>query len=824
MSFSERLDRYGSRLWRERRALLGETGERADGLLRDCGGEELIFLRHVLATLPLSDLEDCDLSLLRDCVREALAVREEFPWCGALPGPLFLLYVLYPRINNEELAPCRALFREALADRVRGLSLSQAILEVNRWCAENVTYRSTDDRTASALDVFRCGWGRCGEESVFAVNALRSVGIAARQIYAPWWSHCDDNHAWVEAWDGEKWRYLGACEPEPELDRGWFPWAASRAVMIHARCFLPGSREEWDFLFPEVDPQDLRAEDGVVYETVTPRYGETRLVTVTVEDGGVPVPGARVAFSVLNMAGYAETAAKETGEDGKACLRLGLGSVLVSASREDGYGEMLADLRETGQIRVSLHKAPAFGETWEDFRFAAPAGMNGYPEPLPPEKKKLREAFLDSAAALREQRKLKMEMGRLSPEESRVFGTLSEKDRAQPPRKETLTDSLPAFIWEKEFPSHVFEKAFLSPRIGTEPLFPWRRELAASFSEEERQAFRRDPSGILVWMEKNLREAPSYPVLCASPAGSFRLKATNALSFAVLFCALCRSVGVPARLSPLDGRPEYWRDGAFCRVGEEETACLALRAPEDTEALPRGNYGLSRFTGQGWQVLETAGIPAGGCRELSLTPGVYRLITTARLPGGDQLCRQAVFNLEPGERREVLLSFRKGRAEELLDYRALPPFSLESSRQGGTDSAALLAGSPVSLLIWPEPSREPTEHILNELREAAAELRTLGCAVHLILQSPEQEKDPALERLLAVLPEARLWVGDFRNDVPLLARRMFLDPDKLPLVLLADCKGNGLYASGGYNVGTARLLPELLKAWWKNNRQTGESA
>ena len=58
----------------------------------------------------------------------------------------------------------------------------------NRWCAEEATYRSTDGRTSSPLEVYQRGYGRCGEESTLLVTALRSVGIAARQVYVPWWS------------------------------------------------------------------------------------------------------------------------------------------------------------------------------------------------------------------------------------------------------------------------------------------------------------------------------------------------------------------------------------------------------------------------------------------------------------------------------------------------------------------------------------------------------------------------------------------------------------------------------------------------------------
>ena len=87
----------------------------------------------------------------------------------------------------------------------------------------------------SALAVLRAGFGRCGEESMFAVNVLRACGFAARQVYVPRWAHCDDNHAWVEVRCGGAWHFLGACEPEAVLDRGWFNSAAGRAAASASR-------------------------------------------------------------------------------------------------------------------------------------------------------------------------------------------------------------------------------------------------------------------------------------------------------------------------------------------------------------------------------------------------------------------------------------------------------------------------------------------------------------------------------------------------------------------------------------------------------------
>lgn len=813
MSLSERLKRYTHRFWQERRAFVGE---KADGVLASCLPEEREYLEFVLATLPLSDLGDYEPELFLSFVRSAMRAREEFPWCAALSEELFLLGVLYPRTNTEELAACRDLFHDALIDRVKGLSLKEAILEVNRWCAEEVTYRSTDDRTASPLAVYRCGYGRCGEESTFSVNAFRSVGICARQVYAPFWSHCDDNHAWVEVFDGKAWRYLGACEPEPELDRGWFTSAASRAMLIHARAFLPGEPADFSFLFPETDPADLWAEHGVVYEAVTARYGETRPFTVFLKDDrGTPLSEGVVTFSILNMARFFPIARKQAGENGAAQLPLGLGSIAVSAVWGELSAEALVDTSETEAVDLVLQRRVVSGgeAVLQEASFLAPAGAQGYPAPLTEDGRKKRREWLDSAALLREKKQLRLSQRPVesrTQEEQRILSLLTEKDRAGGIRREILQDSFSALSWEASYPREVFEQGLLSLRIGLEPLRPWREKLAAAFSPEEQGEFRKFPEKVWEWIGRQIREAICYPALPATPWGTFQLRAANPTGRAVLFCALCRSLGIPARLSPVDGTPEYYREGWRKVSGEELCGTLSLTAPEEQEALCGQNYSLSRLERGGEVFLTTADLSPKESAEISLRPGSYRLLTVSRMPNGNQLSRQLMFSLAAGEARRFSLSFREGQISDMLESQGLPPFSLKSGEGQTVNSGELLQESPASIFFWLEAGREPTEHILNELRESAQVFEAADCALHFLLESPEQEGDPTLQKTLPLLPKARLWQGDFQDTVSLLARQMFVDPEKLPLVILADRKGNGLYACSGYNVGTGKLLLRLL--------------
>jgi len=194
--------------------------------------EAIMFLA---AYMPLSDFADNCSSLICSDADEALKTRTETPWGKDIPEEIFLHFVLPPRVNNENLDSFRLVYHSELANLVKDKSLADAALAVNHWCREKVTYQPSDIRTSSPLATILSARGRCGEESTFTVSALRAAGIPARQVYTPRWAHTDDNHAWVEVWIDGKWHYMGACEPEPVLDRGWFTEPARRAMLIHTK-------------------------------------------------------------------------------------------------------------------------------------------------------------------------------------------------------------------------------------------------------------------------------------------------------------------------------------------------------------------------------------------------------------------------------------------------------------------------------------------------------------------------------------------------------------------------------------------------------------
>ena len=93
------------------------------------------------------------------------------PWGKEIPDEVFRHFVLPIRVNNENLDDSRRVFYDELKDRVKGLPMKDAILEVNHWCHEKVVYRPSDARTSSPLASVKTAYGRCGEESTFTVAA-----------------------------------------------------------------------------------------------------------------------------------------------------------------------------------------------------------------------------------------------------------------------------------------------------------------------------------------------------------------------------------------------------------------------------------------------------------------------------------------------------------------------------------------------------------------------------------------------------------------------------------------------------------------------------
>jgi len=339
-----------TKTYQDRCALFGKQKERICSSIEELKGEEKLFAMAIYAMLPLSDIADYDFELLKSYAVHGAFLYQNAAFCKGLTDEQFLNYVLCPRINTEDLTDCRPFFYEKVKDLVVEGDLPATIYALNSWCYEQATYHSTSERTASPMTVYKGGYGRCGEESTFLVTVLRSVGIACRQVYVPRWSHSDSNHAWVEILMDGKWVYIGACEPKPILNCGWFPYAASRAMLVHARCFGP---------FADASDDLFGREDAVTYVNASVNYTVQKNLSIKVlQADGKPAAGATVQLEIVNSAEWFPVATVFTDAAGEANCKLGLGSVRVYAfmAAESGADSVDAVANICGKVTFGSEK------------------------------------------------------------------------------------------------------------------------------------------------------------------------------------------------------------------------------------------------------------------------------------------------------------------------------------------------------------------------------------------------------------------------------------------------------------------------------------
>ena len=696
MEFSEQLKIYAETHFENRKKYFAPIISEIEAGLSLCSEEEALLIKFFYGTMPLRDAGEYPFEIFLSYVRHALWLRKTIDWCKKLPEDLFVHDVLYYRINSEDISDCRSFFYEQLKDRIAGLDEYQAAVEINYWCVEHATYEMADDRTAGPMTMYRSGKGRCGEESTFTVTALRSVGLAARQVYTPRWAHCDDNHAWVEVWVNGEWHFLGACEPEEKLDRGWFTGPAGQALLIHSRTFgdyAAGKREE------------VIGRDGaVVCHNVTASYTKTRKLRIQVrKQDNTPAAHAQVSVEILNMAEYFPAAVLETDEQGETSIRLGLGDIRLQARSEGKFVERYCNLAEDGVgatdedcavtlvlkdseagMKDALSGVSACG--WHFAKLCAPKEVVVRESVLSEEEVSRGTRRLADAVKLREERfdQLTRHAIAVHPEEEermRVAGENAEEltaflEKDDNPDRKKLLDSLTKKD-NKDLRAEVLEdhlsakrgswsedihvQDLLCPRIWLEEIGAYRSYICSVLTAQEQEAFASNPELIWNYVNQNITDIPEeeYNTLCASPIGCLKLKMGSAVSRTILFIAICRSLNIPARLDKSLMLPEYWADGAFhvpVSRAQASKGTLLLRNILGKEWIYAQHWTLGRLEKDHFVTMNHAGLVfEKETLELLLPVGIYRLIAVKRLLNGDQEAAELLFAIEKEKQTELYM-------------------------------------------------------------------------------------------------------------------------------------------------------------------------
>lgn len=808
--------------------------------IENCSDDVRVILEFFYSTMPASDIGDYDFDLYKSFADFGLFLADNSQWKEIVPEDIFFNFVLHYRINNEAVEDCRMFFYNELKNRIRGKSMEEAALEVNIWCAEHVTYQSTDDRTASPLTVLKSSYGRCGEESTLLVTALRSVGIPARQVYTPRWAHCDDNHAWVEVWCDGEWHYLGACEIEPVLNKGWFDNASGRAMLMNTRAYLPVEGEEI-----------ISSEGNVLILNEVSRYAPSRYFTVAVKDS-LPISDVTVHFEMLNGSEFFPIASITTDEFGNAGLTLGFGSIHIHAVKNGRFAEALINTADMDSVVLDFSQA-LFTEVEyrENFDFIAPKDSTKNSIQLTEAQVQERNLIADKSAMKRKEYAnsfyneekaerlaaqfssfsevkdilhaaegnfyeiynfLSMDFGVDKELQLQLLKCLMKKDYRDVKCNVLQEHFIYSLKYQKDYPLEIFLRYIMCPRVYYEELTTYREFILSLFDKNKADFFRKQPGRVWEYVSKfQPNHSRNNERLIGTPKGTILSGYAGIKEQRVLFTAICRTLGIPTRINTVTGTAQYYENDEFKDAEDGnneygEKAKLILTASSEKlvylhnwtmAVLKNGSYKTLDFSDFIWE---------DGRMELSLNSGSYRIITSNRAPDGNQYASKYCFTLKANKMKTLDISLRKIEISNLITDIAFTPFKLYNG-SASTTSEAVSSGR-TSVFIWLEEGHEPTEHILNEFIQAREEVNSADWNINFIIRDDKAFENDTFNEALKAIIGAKVYFSDFFATAEAMARRVYIEPGNFPLTVMAK-DNRSIYACGGYNVGIVNLLLKI---------------
>ena len=729
--------------------------------------EEREALMFLYAYSPLIDLSFSGGDFLLENVRWAFQAREAMPWGKDIPEDIFRHFVLPVRGGKENLDTARIVFYKELKERVATCeSMEKAALEVNHWCHEHVIYKPTNARTRSPLATMLTAYGRCGEESIFTLAALRAVGIPARQIYTPRWAHCDDNHAWIEVWVDGEWKYLGACEPEPRLNIAWFTLPVQRAMYVESEVFGKYNGQEEIVYVNE-------SGSGV---NVTSHYTRTAPTLVQViDENGQPVVNAKVEYKIFNYGEFYPVVTLYSDVKGETSLTLGQGDIFVWASKGKklGFGELSVERQDTLTVVLDKTVGDLFSGEWDlvpprqhDITALSTDEERAVNDRRFAREDSLRNVYVATFMSRTQGGDVAMELGvdtaRFAAYMVASRGNYSELLRFMrevSPERRTLAMNLLGVIAEKDLQdtpadvllSHVegdgrdvsnpyFTEYILNPRV--------QNELLTAYREPVREFLKRhditDVTSLIQETGKIKVVDSLYPAkVVTPPVGVIRAGVTDALSRNVFFVAACRTMGIPARLSPISGKPEYYQNGTWHTVNfmTEKVVPkgeLMLHYAQKTVSDPKYflNFtigkledGRVRTIDLGSNAAVDMGVGASYktifTKPVTLEEGDYLLSTGNRRSDGAVLADLVSFQVEAGKLTNIDMLIRP--CVEKMEILGVVPTALSIVPEGKTKPEAIrLPEKGYMAIALIEANKEPTNHLLRDMSGMKDDFENLG--------------------------------------------------------------------------------------------------
>ena len=835
-------------------------------LLSACAGEakhkafnEKDALEFLYEYMPLGDSVDYTEDYFRECVHYAFLAKQELPWGASIPEREFKHFVVPVRVNNENLDAFRSTYYEELKGRVKDLSLYDAVLEVNHWCHEHVNYKGSDSRTSSPMATVKTSWGRCGEESTLLVTALRTVGIPARQVYTPRWAHCDDNHAWVEAWVDGQWHFLGACEPEPVLDLGWFNEPASRTLLLHTRVF--GNYD---------GPEEVISRNSNYTEiNVVDNYGKAAKTTfIVLDEQGQPQANLPVEFKIYNYAEFCTVVRKTTDENGQTWLTSGLGCMMAYAAKDGKFGYQVFRSGVDENVTITLDHEEGSMKSFE-FDMVPPPPTSVLPEVTAEMRAEndrriavedaQRNAYIKACKDA--QRELIMNTGNkgLCSIYEKTWGnyqTIADfVAYAQDRNQEVKAVNLLQNISDKDLrdislevlkdhfdntpditssiismPVEYYAEYILSPRVSNEMIVAWRKTLSEFFPEVERRQYHDNPKLLVEWVKQNIvvDDALNPQRIPISPLGVLKARKADRHSRDIFFVSMARSLGVAAQINPINGNVQFfvkdWTTVDFEAAVPDNNAVGYLDIqyyPIPSVADPKyyTHFSIKKFDGNSFHLLaydaKDPGIDDGMTlstfdHPTPLDEGYYILTTGTRLEDGTALTHSEFFEIRAGETTKINLVLRQpGNDIQVIGSFYADSKFIDMENEEECNPKQFIRDNYFILGLL-DQGGEPTTHAMQDIAAFHKDFEASDTPMFFIF-SDREEYDKFMLRGFSELPDGIVYgldeEGTIRDEI---MDGLHLNTDSRPIFIIANANSEVVFVKQGYTIGLGEQMLKVL--------------
>ena len=851
-----------------REYILDASGVDLDAMNLDAMEKEA--LQFLYAYMPLGDVVNHTPEYYLEHYQMMMKAREEMPWGESVPERELRHFVLPVRVNNENLDSSRVVFFNELAPRIKDMSMMDAVLEVNHWCHEKAVYMPSDRRTSSPLATIKTAYGRCGEESTLLVAALRSVGVPARQVYTPRWAHTDSNHAWVEAWIDGDWYFLGACEPEPVLNLGWFNAPASRGMLMHTNVFGKYN-----------GPEEIVRETPLYTEiNVIEHYApESAAVQITVVDmDGNPVEDARVTFKIYNYSEFNSVAYKLTDAEGKTSLTAGLGDMMIHVSKDGRFGFKKVTYGKESDVVIALEYEKGSDIAHIEMEVVPPVENAQLPDVTDEQRVEntrrmeyedsLRNAyvatFFTAQTGLEYAKKFEKkywpdqdqriadllvasrgnhkeitdflheadQKGRLS-RAYQLLETLAQKDLRDTP-KSVLDDHL-YFSPEGECSLEYVA----CPRVDTELLRPYREYFQTNIPQSLADTVVNNTALFVRWCKENLtmHDDISLRYVQLDPKRVWETRLADKGSREIFFVAVCRSFDVAAWMDPITRAVKYVDGGDMLVYDVDFDAEEQIVAPKGKLQLTYNeipllddpkyevHFSISKYVDGEFQLQNYDGSWAQLFREpREMDCGYYMLVSGSRMSGGNVFADVEFFTIEEGETtvRELVMRDIKdqirviGSFDSEMKYTSVISSStsvISSEAEGRVEKSVLeTTGRGYFAVALVDYGTEPTNHAFMDISAVKSELEAWGRPILVVFATEDDYRKFRAQDFN--LPSTVHFGIDINGQMrDMIATEMKLAKGgRLPLIVMADTFNRVVFFSQGYSIGLGESLVKTSKA------------